>query len=102
MRRVGKSTILSQIKNDILLDINEHDKIFINFESFKFSKIKDSEDLYGYVEDIIGNSDEKFYLFFMKFNNRKLGKAINAFNIDFNCNIYISGLNSSLLSIVKK
>lgn len=36
MRRVGKSTILNIIRDDVLKDVPVENKIYMNFESFEF------------------------------------------------------------------
>ncbi len=99
MRRVGKSTLLEQIAKEILSNINEDNKIFINFESFEFSEIIDAKDLVSYIKGKIGNNKDRFYFFFDEIQMvRNWEKAINSLRIDFDCDIYITGSNSSLLS----
>ena len=41
MRRVGKSTILNIIKDDVLKDVPVENKIYMNFESFEFFEINE-------------------------------------------------------------
>ena len=57
MRRVGKSTLLLIIKDDILKGIPNENKIYINFESTNFFDINNSHAL---LENISG----KVYFFF--------------------------------------
>lgn len=99
MRRVGKSTLLHQIGHEILGHVKEDNKIYINFESFEFSEISDAKDLVSYIKERIGNNKDRFYLFFDEIQLIKnWEKAINALRVDFDCDIYITGSNSSLLS----
>ncbi|MDI9470318.1 MAG: ATP-binding protein [Bacillota bacterium] len=99
MRRVGKSTLLQQISKEILGHIEEDNKIYINFESFEFSEISDAKDLFSYIKSRVGNNEDKFYLFFDEIQLIKnWERAINALRVNFNCDIYITVSNSSLLS----
>lgn len=99
MRRVGKSTILYQINNEILNYVDEANKIYMNFESFEFSNINDAKELVSFIKEKIGDKKEKIYLFFDEIQLIKdWEKAINAFRVDLDCDIYITGSNSSLLS----
>ncbi|WP_282926880.1 ATP-binding protein [Helcococcus kunzii] len=99
MRRVGKSTLMEQIKDNLLSKVKEKNKIYMNFESFKFSDIKNEKNLYEYIYEKIGNSKDRFYLFFDEIQLvENWQRAINSFRVDFNCDIYITGSNSSLLS----
>ena len=41
MRRVGKSTILNIIRDDVLKDVPVENKIYMNFESFEFFEINE-------------------------------------------------------------
>ena len=99
MRRVGKSTLLEIIKDEILKDISQENKLFINFESYKFSKIKNYNMLMDYISENISNNDEKKYFFFDEIQLvENWEKAINSIRVDYDSDIYITGSNSSLLS----
>lgn len=92
MRRVGKSTILYQINNEILNYVDEANKIYMNFESFEFSNINDAKELVSFIKEKIGDKKEKIYLFFDEIQLIKdWEKAINAFRVDLDCDIYITG-----------
>lgn len=99
IRRCGKSTILMMIKEEILdKGIDDSNIVYINFESMLYSDIDNSKKLYSYVKDQVKNSN-KYYLFFDEIQEVKdWEKAINSFLIDFDCDIYITGSNSKLLS----
>ena len=101
VRRCGKSIILTQIidelKNNGVLD---EQIIYLNLESKMYSNIKNDDDLYSYINDLIIN-DKKYYLFFDEIQNiERWEKAINSFKSDMkeNVSIFITGSNSDLLS----
>ena len=100
MRRVGKSVILNEIISEIQdnTDVSNEQIIYVNFESLKYSNIKDEIDLYNYVKSKIVKN-KKMYLFFDVVHNVKnFEKAINSFRVDFDSSIFITGSNGKLLS----
>ena len=100
MRRVGKSVILNEIISEIQdnTDVSNEQIIYVNFESLKYSNIKDEIDLYNYVKSKIVKN-KKMYLFFDEVQNVKnFEKAINSFRVDFDSSIFIAGSNGKLLS----
>jgi len=99
IRRSGKSVILQQIREEIQKQGATDDQIiFINFESFAFAHIDDARKLYDYVKNRIHETN-KTYLFFDEIQEVKdWEKAVNAFRVDFDTDIYITGSNSRLLS----
>ena len=95
IRRCGKSVILAQIAQEIKAD--EVHKIFINFEDWQFSDLKDEMSLYKYVKNLI-TDEQKYYLFFDEIQNvMNFEKAINSFRL-LNTSIFITGSNANLLS----
>lgn len=99
MRRVGKSTILTIIKDNILKDIPEQQKIYMNFESLMFSDIDDAKSLIKYLMEIFQKTQGKMYLFFDEIQLVKnWEKVINGLRVDIDCDIYITGSNSNLIS----
>lgn len=99
-RRSGKTVLLAQIKDYLMsTGVSEKNFISINFESMKFGDIKTAERLYEYVQANVGEAKTKFYIFLdeiQEVENWQL--AVNSFPVDFNCDIYITGSNSKLLS----
>ena len=78
-------------------NIKEENIIHINFESAIYDDIKNYKDLYKYVKNKIKKN--KMYLLLDEVQNvNSWEKAINAFMVDFNLNIYITGSNAYLLS----
>lgn len=99
MRRVGKSTILSMIRDQILTSIKDENKIYLNFESIELLNINDYNSLINYLKPIIKNLEGRIYFFFDEIQIIKgWEKVINGLRVDYDCDIYITGSNSSLLS----
>lgn len=98
LRRVGKSTLLYMIRNELLKHIDDKDILFLNFESAEGFKIKKAENLIEYISSRFTTKD-RIYLFFDEIQLVKdWEKAINVFRVDYNADIYITGSNSKLLS----
>ncbi len=99
MRRVGKSTILEIIKDELLKEIPSEHKIHLNFESSKLFAIHDAKSLMEYLKPIIEQTDNKLYFFFDEIQLiSSWEKAVNALRVDLDCDIYITGSNSTLIS----
>lgn len=101
IRRCGKSTILTQIIDELKdNNISEDQIIYLNFESKLYSNIQNDDDLYKYIKDKM-NKKIKYYLFFDEIQNVvSWEKVVNSFKTDFkdNVSIFITGSNSDLLS----
>lgn len=98
IRRCGKSSLLKLMQKHLLKSgINKKQIISINFESLEYQKMS-YEDLYKYVSERIKDKN-RYYLFFDELQ-RVDGweNAVNSFRVDFDCDIYITGSNSYLLS----
>lgn len=99
MRRVGKSTILNIIKDQVLKDVPDENKIYMNFESFEFFDIKDANALKDYLSEKLKDKEGKVYFFFDEIQLVKdWEKVINGLRVSHNCDIYITGSNSKLIS----
>ncbi|WP_272893561.1 ATP-binding protein [Campylobacter devanensis] len=69
----------------------------INFESLEFEHLSDYKELYKHIKSKIKSG--KYYLLFDEIQVVKdWQKAIESFRLDFECDIYITGSNSHLLS----
>lgn len=100
IRRSGKTILLSQIR-DILLEsgISKENIIEINFESRRFKKLEDADIFYQYVTERAEKATGKVYLFLDEIQHMKeWHSVIPSFRIDFDCDIYVTGSNSKLLS----
>ncbi len=98
IRRSGKSSLLKLMiehlkENGILPE----QIVEMNFESYAFKDMS-ADDVYQYVKESICEN-KRTYLFFDELQRvPNWETAINAFRVDFNCDIYITGSNAYLLS----
>lgn len=100
VRRSGKTVLLSQVK-DMLIQrgVPEENFVGINFESMKFVELRDAKSLYAYVAQKISKITGRVYIMLDEVQLVKgWEQAINSFRVDFDCDIYITGSNSKLLS----
>lgn len=98
IRRCGKSSLL-KLMIEHLKDtgVLPEQIIEMNFESFEFRNMS-SDDVYSYVKERI-IIDKRMYLFFDELQRVNAWEdAVNAFRVDFNCDIYVTGSNAYLLS----
>ena len=100
IRRCGKSYMLGLIKEELIKrGIDENNIILINFESAKYRNVSNARELDLLIESLVENVDGKVYLFFDEIQNVDgWEKSINACRVDWDCDIYITGSNSKLLS----
>lgn len=99
LRRSGKSIILLLLKDELLKrGISEENIIYINFESFNYADIDNSERLYKLVKGKIIKSERYYILLDEVQEVDSWEKAVDAFMVDFDADIYITGSNSRLLS----
>lgn len=100
IRRCGKSVMLQTIQKELLNSGIKKEVIFsYNFESMIFSHLCTAESLYKHVMDSTRSLQGKIYLFFDEIQEVKdWERAINSFRVDLDCDIYITGSNSQLLS----
>lgn len=98
IRRCGKSSLLKLMQEYLLNSGVKQDQIIaINFESLEFQEMNYKK-LYEYVKKKIPTT-KKAYLFFDELQRiERWEDAINSFRVDFDCDIYITGSNSYLLS----
>jgi len=98
IRRCGKSSLLKLMQGYLLKSgVGKDQIISINFESLEFHDIN-YKDLYEYVKKRILRN-KRSYLFFDELQQiNRWENAINSFRVDFDCDIYITGSNSYLLS----
>ena len=101
MRRCGKTTmlklIIEELKNN--RQISEENIFFISFESSKYKWIDNPKELDEIIFKLTENRNEKTYLFFDEIQNVKgWEKSIVSYMVDIDCDLYITGSNSNLLS----
>lgn len=99
MRRVGKSTILIIIKDEILGKVPEENKIYLNFESTEFFNVNDASTLLKYLQPLLEKLAGKIYFFFDEIQLVSgWEQVVNGLRVDKDCDIYITGSNSTLIS----
>ena len=78
--------------------IGEENIFHINFESFEFSEIDQSDKLYKFIQAKIAGKQRCYILLDEIQEVGSWEKAVDAFLVDFDVDIYITGSNSHLLS----
>ncbi|MCC5924655.1 MAG: ATP-binding protein, partial [Crocinitomicaceae bacterium] len=99
IRRSGKSTVLKLLKEALGKKNIANDQIIhINLESFNYAHLTNASELYKFIKNNLENT-KKYYLLLDEIQEvQEWEKAVNAFMVDFNVDIYITGSNSHLLS----
>lgn len=100
IRRCGKSYLLFNIYYDYLLSvgIKEENIIRINLESIRYKNLREPEKLFQYLDNLI-KKDERYYIFIDEIQLiDQFEDVVNGIKIDFDCDLYITGSNSKLLS----
>lgn len=100
IRRSGKTILLSQIKALIQNNgIPAENLIDINFESMMHNELKQADKLYAHIMEKVKRISGRIYLFFDEIQEvDKWENAVTSFLVDIDCDIYITGSNSNLLS----
>lgn len=99
MRRVGKSTLLLQIQEELLSQGVERDQIIsLNFEWLEFETLKEYKMLYEYIESKKVKG-KKNYVFLDEVQEvEDFEKVVNSLNAKGDVEVFITGSNSKLLS----
>ena len=97
IRRCGKSSLLKlMVKHLLDTGVLPEQIIEMNFESYNFQNMN-ADAIYRYVKEHA--SGKRMYLFFDELQKIEAWEnAVNAFRVDFDCDIYVTGSNSCLLS----
>lgn len=99
MRGVGKSTILLMIKDEILKEIPEKNKVYINCELLEDMNINDSRTFVDYLSQKSRGVSGKIYYFFNEIQIvEDWERVVNGLRVDKDCDIYVTGSNSNLIS----
>ena len=99
VRRCGKSILLEQIEEEFVTNGFSEDHIIrINFEDLAYEKIRTADKLNKYVLKHIKDTGK--YLIFLDEIQHVSGfeKVLASFRATLNCDIFITGSNSKLLS----
>ena len=100
IRRCGKSFLLFKLFYDYLksIGINSSHILLINLESIKNIELRNPILLYKYLKKKIIDKN-KYYIFIDEIQLMEgFEDLLNGLKSDFNCDIYITGSNSKLLS----
>lgn len=101
VRRSGKTVLLGQIRDHILAGgVSAERILYLNFESFASRRYTSADELYDLV--ITKSRDcggERIYLFLDEIQEVKnWQKVVDSLSVDIDCDIYLTGSNSNLLS----
>ena len=99
IRRSGKSVLMKLYRKELIASgVSKSDIFYIDFESFSGRKIKTSEQLDAMIEPLIPE-DRTFYVLFDEIQNVKDWElTLASLNSKGNCDVYITGSNSEMLS----
>lgn len=99
IRRSGKSSLLLQFHEDLITSgVDPSSIIMINFESMQYEAMEDYRALYAYISERRGKN-QRIYMLLDEIQRVKgWEKAVSSFQVDFDCDIYITGSNAYLLS----
>ena len=99
IRRCGKSVVLRLIREELLRrGVSEDHIIYMNFESFEWMDVKEAKALYTYIREVTKVSG-KYYILLDEIQEvTDWEKAVNAFLVDLDADIYVTGSNAYMLS----
>lgn len=100
LRRCGKTSFLKSIIDELQNNgVNPENIFYISFESVEYKNVLNSSQLDDIVLTLKENTEGKIYLLFDEIQQvESWEKSINSYNVSFECDIYITGSNSKLLS----
>lgn len=100
VRRCGKTVLLKQIIDELEnRGIASENIIYMSFESSKYKNIRNDDDLDEFIFSKTNNLNGKIYLLFDEIQKVKNWEvSLNSYRVDLECDIYITGYNSQLLS----
>ncbi len=100
VRRCGKTVLLSQIQDYLIKNGRSKEQIvYISLESKKNKKYKDGDVLYDYLLSTCEKINAKAYIFLDEVQMvDKWEEVVSSLLVDLDCDIYITGSNSKLLS----
>lgn len=100
IRRSGKISLMHNIIDELkLMGVKNENIIFISFESREYSYIDNTQQLDEIIFNKTENIEGKAYLFFDEIQQVKgWEKSVNTYRVSIDCDIYVTGSNSKLLS----
>jgi len=99
IRRSGKSTLLKLVQQELIAaGVLENQICTINFESLAYAN-RDMLSIYQELKRFSESQDKKSYVFLDEIQELTgWEKMVNSLRVDLNCDLYITGSNSKLLS----
>ena len=99
MRRVGKSSLLHIIKDEILKDVADENKIYINFEATNLLSINNVNSLLEYLKSLLEDIEDKVYFFFDEIQVIDgWEEVISDLNHNRDYDIFLTSSNKKLIS----
>ena len=100
VRRSGKTVLLQQIQDYLLQHGRQKNNVvYISFESKANAHLKNSDALYSYLLDAGRKANGKTYIFLDEIQAVPAWEeVVSSLLVDLDCDIYITGSNSKLLS----
>lgn len=99
MRRVGKSSLLHIIKDEILKDVADENKIYINFEAINSLDISNANSLLEYLKPLLEDVKGKVYFFFDEIQVIDgWEEVISDLKHNRDCDFYLTSSNKKLIS----
>lgn len=99
MRRVGKSTLLKQIQDQLLSDgVPQEQIISINFELMEYDSIRDYQVLDRYISNLMADGNNYFVFLDEVQEVKGFEKVVNSLHAKGKVELFITGSNSNLLS----
>ena len=100
VRRSGKTVLLQQIQDYLLQHgRRKNNVVYISFESKANAHLKNSDTLYSYLINAAKKDNGKTYIFLDEIQTVSAWEeVVSSLLVDLDCDIYITGSNSKLLS----
>ena len=99
IRRCGKSVLMKMYRDELIsLGIDESNIFYLDFESFEGRKIKTSEQLDNLITPFLSKDETLYFLFDEIQNVKDWELTLASLNAQGNCDVYITGSNSDMLS----
>jgi len=100
MRRSGKSVILRLLREELLKNnVPQENIVYLDFESMGTIPLANTDELYSYVIKKANRKKKRLYIMLDEIQQiQGWEKVIASLRVDINCDIYITGSNSGLLS----
>ena len=100
VRRCGKSSIMQLICNELIENgVSKSNIVYINLDKRPYKGIKTQEQLEKVIDELFIGIEETKYLFVDEIQNVKdFEESINAYRVEGDYSIFITGSNSYMLS----